>query len=82
MDGKIPVFSQAIRAKNYSAICYSGSLTRLCNTSLKHFKGKICHFGVVILPQSLIVPRKGDNQRIVLASISHRAQSLGKLGPL
>lgn len=56
------------------------------DTSVQHtmeeFQSRNLPFWAVSLPQCLIVPRKGDNQRIVLASISHCSGALGELGPL
>lgn len=82
MDMRTLLFSQAIQAPNYSAVRISEPLTHLRSTPWKHFKGTIRHFGAAIPPQCLIVLGKGDNQRIVRASISHRAWTPGELGPL
>lgn len=56
------------------------------DTSVQHtmekFQSPSLPFWAVGLPQCLIVLRKGDNQGIVLASISHCSGALGELGPL
>lgn len=47
--------------------------------TVEHFKGKICRSGLAILPRCFVVLGRGDNQRVVLANISHHAAAPGEL---